>query len=128
VSRARVLGALLLTMTFVVGGLGGMALEEAAGIDWFDFLDEDAPSDDSGGDRAFLMQMDLTSEQRDRIDAIFEQQDDELETYWRSQLPALRAIVRQSDTRIAAVLSAEQRAQFEQRIRDRGSSVPRQSD
>ena len=67
-NRARTVGILLLTAAFGVGGLSGMAVEEAMGLDWFDFLDEDAsPSED----RLFAG-MELTGAQRAQMEEIRE--------------------------------------------------------
>ena len=123
-ARSRRTALMLLLLTFFVGGMSGMAVEEALGLDWFDFLDEDAMTENPGSDQAFLIQLGVDADQRSRIENIFRDQDQQLEAYWRGQLPALHAIVEKTDARIDSVLTPEQRAAFKQRIKNRGSSVP----
>lgn len=123
-SRARAVGVLLLATTFAVGGLSGMAVEEAMGLDWFDFLDEDAgPSED----RLFAG-MGLTAEQRSRIEAIRDRREDRLEAYWASRVPDIRRIVDQSYGEMRAVLPPERHAEFDRRVRELRARAPADSD
>jgi Spy/CpxP family protein refolding chaperone len=123
-NRARAVGILLLAATFSVGALGGMAVEEAMGLDWFDFLDEDAaPSED----RLFAG-MELTEAQRSRIDRIRDQREDRLEAYWESRLPDIQRIVDQSYGEMRAVLPAERHAEFDRRVRELRARAPVDSD
>ena len=123
-SRARTVGILLLGATFAVGALGGMAVEEAMGLDWFDFLDEDAaPSED----RLFAG-MGLTAEQRGRIEAIRERREDRLEAYWESRVPDIQRIVDQSYGEMRAVLPPERHAQFDRRVRELRARAPADRD
>src|SRR5688500_9079640 len=78
-TRAKWTATLMLSVTFVVGALSGMALEEAAGIDWFDFLDDD---ESSVSDLRLIAGLDLTADQRATVDRILERQEDQLEDYW----------------------------------------------
>src|SRR5690606_15981263 len=73
--RPRFVASLLLLLTFVVGGMAGMALEEALGLDWFDFLDEDNRPEQG----QLLAGLQLTPGQRDRIDDILDVQEERLE-------------------------------------------------
>jgi Spy/CpxP family protein refolding chaperone len=114
--RARIVGALLLAATFLVGGMAGMAAEEALGLDWFDFLDEDATLDDG---RLFAG-MQLTGEQERRIDEIRERREDRLEAFWESRLPDIRRIMDDAYGEMREVLTPEQRPAF-----DRGVSEVR---
>ena len=118
--RPRLIGALLLVVTFAVGGMTGMALEEALGIDWFEFLDVD--SDDA--DASLLAGIDLTGAQRERIDEIMDREEDRLEAYWESRLPEIQSIVSASYDEIRAILDPSQRQQFEQRVRALRGRVP----
>jgi hypothetical protein len=117
---AKVVAVFLLSLTFVVGGLAGMALEEALGIDWFEFLDEDY---DEAEDR-LLAGLDLSREQRDRAEEILERQEDRLEAYWESRLPEIQGILRQSYAEIRAILDPDQQAAFDRRVRELGGRVP----
>lgn len=123
-NRARAVGILLLAATFTVGGMAGMAVEEAMGLDWFDFLDEDAaPSEE----RLFAG-MELTSAQRARIDQIRERREDRLEEYWASQLPDIQRIVDQSYGEMRAVLPPGRHAEFDRRVRQLRERTPLESD
>ena len=111
---ARLVAMLLLGVTFVVGGLTGMALEESLGLDWFDFLDEDRLADRS----ALLGGIPLSDSQQALVDQILERREDRLEAYWESRLPEIESIVEQSYTEIRATLSPEQQSVFDQRVRE----------
>ena len=116
----RTLGALMLIVTFVSGGLVGMALEEALGIDWFEFLDTDR--DDRG--RSLLAGLDLSSEQRARAKQVLERQADRLEKYWEDRLPEIEGILEESYAEIRGQLDADQRAKFDKRVRKLKGRVP----
>ncbi len=73
--QPKLVAALLLALTFAVGGLAGMALEEALGIDWFEFLDEDH---DESEDQ-LLVGLNLTRDQRNQAERILEREEDRLE-------------------------------------------------
>ena len=118
--RPKVVAALLLALTFAVGGLAGMALEEALGIDWFEFLDED--SDDT--EDRLLVGLGLSGDQRDRAEVILEREEDRLEDYWESRLPEIQGILRQSYAEIRAILTPEQQQLFDRRVRELGGRVP----
>lgn len=123
-NRARAVGLLLLAATFSVGALGGMAVEEAMGLDWFDFLDEDAsPSED----RLFTG-MDLTDAQRSRIDDIRDRREDRLEAYWEGRVPEIQRIVDQSYGEMRAVLPPDRHAEFDRRVRELRARTPAESD
>jgi Spy/CpxP family protein refolding chaperone len=110
--RARIVGALLLAATFVVGGMAGMVAEEALGLDWFDFLDEDATLSDEG----LFAGMQLSGEQRRRIGEIRERREDRLEAYWESRLPDIQRIMGGSYGEMRGVLTPEQRPAFDRRV------------
>lgn len=123
-NRARTVGILLLAATFSVGALGGMAVEEAMGLDWFDFLDEDAtPSEDRLFDG-----MALSADQRARIEQIRDRREDRLEAYWASRLPDIQRIVDQSYGEMRAVLAADRQAEFDRRVRELRARAPVESD
>ena len=109
---ARAVGALLLAAAFLVGGLAGMAAEEALGLDWFDFLDEDAQP---GEDRLFAG-MGLTEAQERRIEEIRDRREDRLEAYWKGRLPDIQRIMGDSYDEMRQVLAPEQRAGFDRRV------------
>ena len=116
----RLVASLLLLLTFAVGGLSGMVAEEALGLDWFDFLDED---NESGGDR-LLRGLHLTSEQRASTDAALDRQEDQLEEYWKGRMPEIRRILQQSHAVIRALLTPAQQEVFDKRVRAIGDENP----
>ena len=118
--RPRIVAGLLLALTFAVGGLAGMALEEAMGLDWFEFLDADR---DEENDR-LLGGLGLSREQRARAEEILERQEDRLETYWERRLPEIQALLELSYTEIRSVLTPEQQTVFDERVRELGGRVP----
>ena len=69
--RGQLAAALLLLLTFSVGALSGMAAEEAFGLDWFDFLDEDrgrqAGEDEKEGRRLHVRNPWQKLEEPDRV-------------------------------------------------------------
>ena len=119
-NRTKLVAALLLGLTFLVGGLTGMALEEALGIDWFEFLDEDHDTDD---DR-LLTGLGLSPEQRNRAEEILDREEDRLEEYWESRLPEIQDILRQSYAEVRAILTPEQQVLFDRRIRELDGRIP----
>ena len=110
--RARVVGALLLAATFLVGGMAGMAAEEALGLDWFDFLDEDATT----ADEPLFAGMGLTAAQKGQIEQIRERREERLEGYWESRLPDIQRIMDSSYGEMRAVLTPEQVPAFDRRV------------
>lgn len=119
-SRTKLVAALLLVLSFVVGGLTGMAMEEALGIDWFEFLDEDY---DRGNDR-LLVGLDLSSDQRSRAEQILEREEERLEDYWEDRLPEIQGILQETYSEIRGILTPEQQGRFDRRVRELGSRVP----
>ena len=117
--RAGGVAVLLLLVTFGVGALAGMAMEEAAGIDWFDFLDRDEQED-----VRLLDGLSVTADQRAAIERILERQDDSLEEYWEARMPEIQGILAGSYDEIRAVLSPAQRERFDQRVQDLDGRVP----
>lgn len=116
----RLVAGLLLALAFLVGNLTGMVLEEALGLDWFEFLDEDT---DEAPDR-LLAGLELSRAQRARAEEILERQEDRLEEYWESRLPEIQGILRESYAEIRAILEPEQRAAFDRRVRELDGRVP----
>lgn len=108
-TRAAPVAALLLVLSFVVGSVTGMVLEEALGIDWFDFLD----ADEHSGEQALLRDLDLSADQSGHIEAIVDEREDRLESYWESQLPEIMAIIEASRSDIRAVLTPSQVSEYD---------------
>jgi hypothetical protein len=120
-TRAKWIAAMMLSLTFAVGALSGMALEEAAGIDWFDFLDED---ESSVSDLRLMAGIDLSAQQRATVDRILERQEDELEDYWEERMPDIKGILDKSYGEIRVLLTPAQQTVFDQRVRELDGRVP----
>ena len=116
----RAIALLLLSITFAVGGLTGMALEEGLGLDWFEFLDEER----DGADQRLLAGLGLTDAQRDRAEKILEKQEDRLEDYWEVRLPEISQLMEQSYDEIRTDLDPEQRKRFDERVRKLNGRIP----
>lgn len=109
---ARAVGALLLAASFAIGGLAGMAAEEALGLDWFDFLDEDAVP----ADQRLFSGMELTEVQRERIDDIRDRREERLEAYWETRLPDIQRVMDSTYNEMRQVLTPEQQPVFDRRV------------
>lgn len=113
-SPARAVGLLLLLAMFVVGGLAGMAAEEALGLDWFDFLDED----ERRAEAELFTGLALTAAQRERMEDILDRREDRLEDYWEARLPDLHRIMGDAYGEMREVLTPEQLPVFDRRVRE----------
>ena len=120
IRRSRTVAAGLLLLVFVIGGLSGMAIEEATGIDWFEFLDEDR---DRSGEN-LLAGLGLTDAQEDQAERLLDAQEDSLEAYWEQRLPEINLIIASSYAKIRMLLTPEQRAIFDDRIRKLPRELP----
>jgi Spy/CpxP family protein refolding chaperone len=118
--RGKIVAVLILLLTFAAGGLTGMAAEEAFGLDWFDFFEK---SRGGGGDH-LLGGLNLSAQQRDRAEAILDRQKDRLEDYWEGRLPEIRKLLDSSYAEIRAILTPDQQAGFDDRIRRLDGNVP----
>lgn len=76
-------------LRIAVGGLAGMAAEEALGLDWFDFLDEDA----TPADEPLFQGMGLSAAQKRQIEGIRERREERLEACWEGRLPDILRIM-----------------------------------
>ena len=112
--RARAVAVLLLAATFGVGGMAGMAAEEALGLDWFDFLDEDA----APAEGRLFTGVELTDAQERQIEQIRERREQRLEGYWESRLPDIQRIMDDSYGEMRQVLTPEQQPPFDRRVRE----------
>ena len=119
--KQRGIAILLLSLTFILGGLSGMALEEATGIDWFEFLDDDR---DDAPESRLMDGIALTSEQKVKVEAIVEAQEDKVEDYWEARMPEIRGILASSYAEIRLLLTPEQQAVFDKRVKALDGKVP----
>jgi hypothetical protein len=120
--RATQVAILLLSLSFTVGALAGMAVEEATGIDWFEFLDKANDDDDSSSE--LTAGLNLSSEQHTQVDRIVERQEDELEDYWKGRMPEIQGILSKTYAEIRSLLTAQQQQVFDRRVRELDGRVP----
>lgn len=110
--RVRLQGIALLALAFVAGALGGMAVERVrvsrvrpAPPQWMPTRGELPPG--FGG-------LDLTPEQRERIQDIFRASRPRTDSVLRASLPRLEAIHDSVRAEIRALLTPEQRRRFDE--------------
>jgi len=118
IRRAKSLAIAILGVTFVTGGLAGMAVEEALGLDWFDYLDP-APFE-----IRLLRDLDVSDSQSARADDILNDRDSRLEAYWAERVPEMQAIISESHDEIRAMLTPDQRAAFDRAVAAQGVQIP----
>lgn len=121
-SRPRLVGIALLMATFVAGMFSGAALERRAGAR--------APQPEpqakaqpaervhGGGrghtHRTILDQIDLTPEQRARIDSILQIGRQRMDAFWKETGPGYRALVDSTRAQVRAIMNPEQRARYDE--------------
>jgi Spy/CpxP family protein refolding chaperone len=106
----------LLAAVFVAGGLAGAAVERLR-------VPADVPGDrgrfrtPSGEIPDFYERLDLTSEQRSRIQAILDAGRPETDSLLRVAIPRLRELTESTRTAIRDVLTPEQQSRLDERFR-----------
>ena len=113
--RRRAVIALLLV--FATGLAGGALLEDI--VDEIDrplFAADDHDDDDFSEER-LLRNLDLTGEQRSRVERAFAAREDRLEAYWEGRLPELESMIDSSREDIRAILTPDQRAVYDSQLR-----------
>ncbi|HWK90103.1 MAG TPA: hypothetical protein VNP72_08900 [Longimicrobium sp.] len=115
--RARVLGILLLAAVFAAGSLAGAASTRVLSAR------ETTPAGGKSGDcedgkhrgkRMLYDQIDLTPDQRTRIEAIMARGRARTDSLWRRDGTRVRAAVDSTRAEIRAVMTPPQRARFDQ--------------
>ncbi|HEX2191503.1 MAG TPA: hypothetical protein VHG51_21505 [Longimicrobiaceae bacterium] len=118
-SRARLLGIALLVATFAAGLLAGAAFDRTLAAR------EPEPPQEAGWDcrghgaktSMILDRLDLTPEQRTRVDAVMERRRAQADSFWEREGPRMRAIVDSTRAEVRAILTPEQRAEYD-RLRE----------
>lgn len=120
-SRTRLMGLGLLAAVFVVGALSGAAVDRA--LDTRDGGRAEARRDDarrdSGRRRYVFEELDLTADQRARIDSVLEARRMQISAFWDSAGPRMQEIVDSTRAGIRGVLTAEQREEYERLLNAR---------
>ncbi|HYC33254.1 MAG TPA: hypothetical protein VEB59_13270 [Gemmatimonadales bacterium] len=115
----RRIAVLVLLAVFAAGAAAGWILEDALdGIHWpardvprHDRGETDPLSEDAEED--YLETLGLTRAQHDSIDELLDRREDRLESYWKTRLPDLQALIDSSRNDIRALLTTEQRAAYD---------------
>jgi Spy/CpxP family protein refolding chaperone len=110
--RVRFQGIALLAIAFVVGALGGMAVERVRASRARPAPREWGPM--RGGLPPGFHELDLTPEQQERIQAIFRSGRPRTDSVLQASLPRLEAIRDSVRAEIRAVLTPEQQRQFDE--------------
>lgn len=112
--RMRMAGMALLAVTFVVGALAGTAFGRVLSAD------EPAPgarTAECRGDRGphhIFDELDLSPEQRSRIDAIMARRRARTDSLWQTDGARIRAAVDSTRAEIRAVMTPAQAAEYDQ--------------
>lgn len=123
-SRSKLIGLAMLVAVFVAGGLGGAAFSRV--------LEAGEPARAAagncerggpGGGRGrggpstlLLQQVDLTADQRARIEAIMERGHQRIDAFWDTDGKRLRGIVDSTRAEIRAQLTPAQRAEYDRLV------------
>jgi Spy/CpxP family protein refolding chaperone len=113
--RIRLLGFGVVAVTFVVGGLAGAAVDRVLTAD---VTSRDAPRAATQQTHV-IDQVEMTAEQRARIDAILERRSERMKAAWSEMSPRLEAITDSARHEIMQVLTPAQQAEYERRLDDR---------
>ncbi|MDX1676169.1 MAG: hypothetical protein R3314_15345 [Longimicrobiales bacterium] len=115
--RVRLLGFGLLAVTFVVGALAGAAIDRVVLSDAPEEVREER-RDDGGRDRSYIIdRVEMSDAQRAAIDSILERRADRMRAVWHEVEPRLDAITDSARAEIMAVLTPEQRAEYEAKMK-----------
>lgn len=127
--RARLLGIALLVVTFAAGMLAGAAFDHALAAR----EREPAPVQEPGwhchgphGKKTSMIldRLDLSPEQRARVDAVMARRRAQADAFWEREGPRMRGIVDSTRNEIRAILTAEQRAEYD-RLREQHRAARR---
>src|ERR1044071_5999397 len=112
-TRARALGFVLILATFIVGAFSGAAFErvlsarEPAPADRCTSTSLPVPFHKPRGSM-LIDRIDLTPEQRKKIDVLLDHRRQQTDEMWRAQKPIFRAIVDSTRAEIRTLLTDEQ--------------------
>lgn len=112
---ARLAGFALIAVAFLVGGLAGAAFDRVLTAD---ALKREAPGEEARRGHV-IDQVEMTAEQRERIDQILERRSERMKAAWAEISPRLEAITDSARAEIMAALTPEQQAEYERRLDER---------
>lgn len=114
--RSRLVGLALLAMTFLVGGLAGAAFTQVLNAREPEPAQTATQACGTHGrhrETALIEQLDLTPEQRTRVDSILERRRTDAHAFWEKEGKRLQTIVDSTRLEVSAVLTPEQQARYE---------------
>jgi Spy/CpxP family protein refolding chaperone len=120
--RTRLVGFALIAVVFLVGSMTGAAMDRV--ISTRTAVREAATQKEPRGH--IIDQVEMTGEQRARIDAILERRSERMSATWAEISPRLEAITDSARVEIMGVLTPEQRAEYERRLDERARERERQ--
>lgn len=116
---ARALGLVVLAVTFVAGAIAATAIGQVLHADPASRT-EAVTADGCDEKRGHLLdRLDLTEDQRTRIDRILERRRGQIDRFWSEAGPTLNAITDSTRAEIRAVLTPEQRELHDRLRRER---------
>lgn len=110
---ARLLGAALLATAFGAGVFSGFALDRVLEARGGSALAQSGKKDGRGHYESILGRLDLSAEQRARVDAVLERRRAQTDAFWERDGARLRTIVDSTRAEVRAVLNPEQRAAYD---------------
>lgn len=117
--RMRLVGVGLLLVAFVAGALSGAALDRVL-IGGGDPVERERDHDGDSRSRSYVIDaVEMSGEQRAAIDEILEDRTERMRAVWREVEPRLEAVTDSARMEIMAVLTPEQRAEYERRLQER---------
>ena len=121
VERARLVGFGLLAVTFLAGALAGAAIDRVLVEADDSSRVEERDRDDRGEEgRSYVIdRVEMSDSQRTAIDSILERRVRRMRSVWKEVEPRLDAITDSARAEIMAVLTPEQRAEYEERLERR---------
>lgn len=126
-NKTRLLGIAMLVLTFVVGALSGAALDRLLVAEPVPAPAVVTPAPTPASDeeperrsrrgrpseRDIFDQLDLTVEQREKIDEILDRRRAQLDAFWAETRPKVHSLVESTRADIRAILTPEQRAEYD---------------
>lgn len=113
--RTRLVGFTLIAVVFLVGSMTGAAMDRV--------ISTQATSREAKGQEErtthIIDQVEMTDEQRARIDAILERRSERMSATWAEIAPRLDAITDSARAEIMQTLTPEQQAEYERRLDER---------
>lgn len=133
--RMRLVGVALLAATFIAGALAGAAVDRVLsadppqGVERSDERGRDRGRRGGDGDgdgdhrRSYVIErIEMSDAQREAIDGILEERSARMRATWREVEPRLDAITDSARVEIMQVLTPEQRAEYERKLKERRRS------